>query len=65
MSENIERVTDNIRLPYDVLTFTRTMLGKSYIWWMDDPWVALVALSAIIILLCIIAMVVIVFSYSR
>ncbi|GAB1602810.1 protocadherin beta-2-like [Argonauta hians] len=41
------------------------MSTKSYIWWMDDPWAALVALAAIIILLCLIGIIVILFTWSR
>lgn len=38
---------------------------KSYIWWMDDPYAAFIALAAIIILLCIVGIIVIIFTYSR
>lgn len=44
---------------------TSVMRTKSYIWWMDDPWAALVALAAIIILLCLIGIIVVLFTWSR
>ncbi|XP_036359179.1 uncharacterized protein LOC118763608 [Octopus sinensis] len=41
------------------------MKTKSFVWWMDDPWAALVALAAIIILLCLIGIIVVLFTWSR
>lgn len=60
-------VVEKVRLPYAVdtrgsVTYAKT---KSYIWWMDDPWAALIALAAIIILLCIVGIIVIIFTYAR
>ena len=62
---SLNTVVDNIRLPYGQSVIIRTMITKSYIWWMDDPWAALVAMAAIIILLCIVGIIVIIFTYSR
>ena len=64
---SLNTVVDDIRLPYGqgVLIRTRVVMTKSYIWWMDDPWAALVAMAAIIILLCIVGIIVIIFTYSR
>lgn len=61
----IQRQVDPIRLPYPAAVIYRNMKYKSYIWWMDDPWAALVALAAIIILLCIVGIIVIIFTHSR
>jgi len=43
----------------------QTVLAKSYIWWLDDPWAALIALTAISILLCIVGIIVLVFTHAR
>lgn len=62
---SLNKAVDNIRLPYGQSIIIRRMITKSYIWWMDDPWAALVAMAAIIILLCIVGIIVIIFTYSR
>ncbi|XP_055954929.1 protocadherin Fat 4 [Patella vulgata] len=56
---------ERVRVPYAQAVLLRGMVTKSYIWWMDDPWAALIALAAIIILLSIVGIIVIVFTYSR
>jgi len=38
---------------------------KSFVWWSDDPWAALLALAAIIVLLAIVGIVVLVFTHAR
>ena len=65
LSGNLERNVDPIRLPFGQQVFIRTRITKSYIWWMDDPWAALVALAAIIILLAVVGIIVIIFTHSR
>ncbi|XP_076458561.1 protocadherin Fat 4-like [Babylonia areolata] len=40
-------------------------MTKSHVWWTDDPWSALVALGGIVIVLGIVALIVIVRSYTR
>ena len=55
-----------VRLPYNqTLIVVNNVKAKSYIWWMDDPWAALIAMAAIIILLAIVGIIVIVFTHSR
>ncbi|XP_021344578.1 uncharacterized protein LOC110444533 [Mizuhopecten yessoensis] len=52
-------------MPYENANIYQTRLTKSYVWWIDDPWAALIALAAIIILLCIVGIIVLVFTHSR
>ncbi|BFZ17467.1 hypothetical protein BsWGS_20506 [Bradybaena similaris] len=40
-------------------------MTKSYIWWTDDPWAALLALAAIIIVVSIVSIIVVFYTYSR
>uniref|UniRef100_A0A2C9LIH5 Cadherin domain-containing protein n=1 Tax=Biomphalaria glabrata TaxID=6526 RepID=A0A2C9LIH5_BIOGL len=61
LSSNIEA----IRQSYGSNVIIKPMLTKSYIWWMDDPWAALIALASIIMLLSVVGIVVISFSYAR
>ncbi|KAK0044204.1 protocadherin-like wing polarity protein stan [Biomphalaria pfeifferi] len=61
LSSNIEA----IRQSYGSNVIIKPMLIKSYIWWMDDPWAALIALASIIMLLSVVGIVVISFSYAR
>lgn len=56
---------ENIRPPYLDSQAIRTRITKSYVWWLDDPWAALIALVAISILLCIVGIIVIIFTSSR
>ncbi|XP_060080745.1 protocadherin Fat 4-like, partial [Ylistrum balloti] len=58
-------IIEKIRLPYQDANLYKTLLTKSYVWWIDDPWAALIALAAIIILLCIVGIIVLVFTHSR
>lgn len=54
-----------IRKPFDSEASRIFQLSKSYVWWLDDPWAALVALAAISILLCLVGLIVIIFTHSR
>ena len=54
-----------IRPPYANSAPIQTRITKSYVWWLDDPWAALIALAAIIILLSIVGIIVIIFTSSR
>ncbi|XP_062579030.1 protocadherin Fat 3-like [Saccostrea cucullata] len=54
-----------IRKPFDSQASRIFQLSKSYVWWLDDPWAALVALAAISILLCLVGLIVIIFTHSR
>ena len=60
-----EVVGIDIHEPYEDSELKVTILTKSYIWWTDDPWAALVALAGISILLCIVGIIVLVFTHSR
>ena len=60
---NIEAI--DIHEPYLDSQIRVEVLTKSYIWWTDDPWAALIALAAISILLCIVGIIVLVFTHSR
>jgi len=61
--ESVKVVT--VRPPYYGNLGANIILSKSYIWWSDDPWAALVALAAISVLLCIVGIIVLVFTHSR
>lgn len=64
-----------IRIPFsneNILGFSDELIAtnrarptKSYIWWMNDPWAGFVALSAIIILLGLIALVILLYQWNR
>lgn len=54
-----------VRRPFDAEASRIFQLSKSYVWWLDDPWAALVALAAISILLCLVGLIVIIFTHSR
>ena len=41
------------------------VMTKSYTWWQDDPWVAFVALGAIVILLALVGIIILFYSWSR
>ena len=58
-AENIVGISDELQLSRNI---TPT---KSYVWWMNDPWAAFIALSAIIILLGIIAVVILLYQWNR
>ena len=60
INQELGVIVETVRRPYN-----QTGRGKSYVWWMDDPWAALVALAAIIILLAIVGIIVIIFTHSR
>ncbi|KAL5018741.1 hypothetical protein ScPMuIL_004463 [Solemya velum] len=62
---DLQVVVQTVRIPYQGLIDVKTLITKSYIWWMDDPWAALVALAAICILLSIVGIIVIIFTHSR
>ena len=55
----------DVHAPYDDAEIIQIKLAKSYIWWSDDPWAALIALVGISILLCIAGIIVIIFTHSR
>ncbi|KAJ8318063.1 hypothetical protein KUTeg_003154 [Tegillarca granosa] len=57
---------DNIQGVVDALGGSNIvrLKSKSYIWWTDNPWAALVALAAIIILLCLVAIIILFFSWN-
>ena len=58
-TENILGIADELQLSRNI---TPT---KSYVWWMNDPWAAFIALSAIIILLGIIAVIILLYQWNR
>jgi len=60
-------VVETVRKPFNQSLFVvqPPLKAKSYNWWVDDPWSALVALAAIIILLAVVCIIVIAFSHSR
>ncbi|KAK3089813.1 hypothetical protein FSP39_006721 [Pinctada imbricata] len=74
---DLNRNVDDVRKPYEAaniqginsaLAANRNIvrvMTKSYIWWMDDPWAALVALAAIIVLLSIVGIIILAVSWSR
>lgn len=41
------------------------VMTKSYTWWQDDPWIAFVALGAIVILLALVGIIILFYSWSR
>ncbi|KAH9514483.1 hypothetical protein Btru_025384 [Bulinus truncatus] len=56
---------DVVPLAYSRDSAVLHVLTKSYIWWMDDPWAALIALAAIISLLSVVGIIVLEFTYAR
>ena len=54
-----------VRKPYEGAEVVSLRLGKSYVWWLDDPWAALIAIAAISILLCLVGIIVLIFTHSR
>ncbi|RUS82557.1 hypothetical protein EGW08_009687, partial [Elysia chlorotica] len=65
LRKNLGDGVESVHQPYPSPANVVAMPYKSYIWWMDDPWAALVALAAIIILLAIVGIIVIIFTHSR
>jgi hypothetical protein len=65
INANIKLVVEDVHTPYTGALTRDVILAKSYIWWLDDPWAALIALAAISILLCIVGIIVLVFTHSR
>lgn len=65
IKQNLNLVIEEVHPPFVGQTARDTILTKSYIWWTDDPWAALVALTAISILLCFVGIIVLVFTHSR
>ena len=65
VSRSIFKPVPYIRLPFAETLAASLGISKSYIWFMDDSWAALVALAAIIILLCIVGIIVMLFAHSR
>ncbi|KAL5018734.1 hypothetical protein ScPMuIL_004456 [Solemya velum] len=78
--ENLRDLLDNvgdvesIHVPYnpsdvsgmsDVLGGTVVRLTKTYRWWLDDPWVALLIMAGIIILVCIVTLIILGMSWNR
>ncbi|GFN79862.1 protocadherin fat 4 [Plakobranchus ocellatus] len=63
--QGLDGEVEAIRLPHENSVILRDVMAKSYTWWLDDPWAALIALAAIIILLAIVGIIVIVFTHSR
>ncbi|KAK3745550.1 hypothetical protein RRG08_040225, partial [Elysia crispata] len=63
--DKIDGDVESVHLPYQDPVNIVYRPFKSYIWWMDDPWAALVALAAIIILLALVGIIVIIFTHSR
>ncbi|KAK3608192.1 hypothetical protein CHS0354_039207 [Potamilus streckersoni] len=56
---------DKIRTPYAEGSELQFRITKSYVWWLDDPWAALIAITAISILLCLVGLVYIIFTHAR
>ena len=54
-----------IRPPHANTAPIQTRITKSFVWWSDDPFAALIALAAISILLSIVGIIVIIFTSSR
>ncbi|XP_041364043.1 protocadherin Fat 4-like [Gigantopelta aegis] len=74
---SLNAVIDKIRVPFDPLSMegSSTRLGggggvtvrltKSYVWWLHNPWAALVSLACIIILLAIVAIIILLHTWAR
>lgn len=60
-----EIAMEQIHLPFDSRVIKEIQLTKSYVWFVDDPYAALLALAAILILLSIVGIMVVMFSWSR
>ncbi|KAL3875970.1 hypothetical protein ACJMK2_033864 [Sinanodonta woodiana] len=56
---------DKLRMPYTEGSELQFRITKSYVWWLDDPWAALIAITAISILLCMVGLVFIIFTHAR
>ncbi|XP_052262784.1 protocadherin Fat 4-like [Dreissena polymorpha] len=56
---------DDVHPPFTGNLQAQKVLSKSYVWWLDDPWAALIAITAISILLIIVGIIVLVFTHSR
>ncbi|XP_041363172.1 uncharacterized protein LOC121378881 isoform X2 [Gigantopelta aegis] len=65
LKNKLNLVIGDFRLPHPETNIVVRTMTKSYIWWLTNPWAALVAVAVMIILICIINFIVIVFSYSK
>ncbi|KAK3090621.1 hypothetical protein FSP39_013220 [Pinctada imbricata] len=65
LRSNANLSAEVIRTPYEGASIVSLRLGKSYVWWLDDPWAALIAIAAISILLCLVGIIVLTFTHSR
>ena len=62
--DSVSNLSDDVRTALNVGAALQYK-AKSYVWWTNDPWAALVAVAAVIFVIALVGIIILLNAYTR